>query len=286
MRSASSRKGICEPATKSAITIAILVIIFIIIMGIVLGVGFYLFVGSTGMGNNHASGFALISPKEYTVNIHGALQSSGYRAGTYGINVTSGLKSITEDIPLNSLTNNTIRANITQKDSFKIDAVDLTKTENSTYSSPYKEIDWLSYKDSIPLYKWKNIDKLKGIPDLYLTEGGVFTEDEMKPVTELYFINNTWDKDVELVFIKMSFPNGKMPFNSTYENNTIAVYSPELEQQKYKITSTYGIPENSKLILVTRDKGDGDENIKDSFTVKEPVSRLYISGNRGITLTY
>ena len=269
---------------KPALVIVGIVIFILIIIGIISSVSYYIF-RSKKVENTDYTGYSLPSSKEYTVNIHGAFQSEGFKKGIYGLNIMSGLKSITEDNPIISTTNNTVRTNILQKDQIKVDTVDLTKTEDFTYNSPYKKLDWLSYKDNIPSYRWEKISKIKGIPDLYVTEGGVFTEDEMKPTMELYFIKNGWDKEIEIVFIKMSFPNGKMPFNSTYENNTIATYFPLSEKQKYKIINTYGIPENSKLVLVTRNKNDGDEKIMDTFLIKRPTNRLYIDGNKGITLT-
>jgi hypothetical protein len=208
--------------------------------------------------------------KEKRVRINGAFQNKAFKDGTYGVVVTSGAKVLNADSPIIATSNPSIIADISKNEALSIKVVNLTTKQS---------VEWMNWGTKITPEMWDKLDHNNF--DIYLTEGGIFTNKEMKPFTEFYF-SKKWDPTIKYALVKMEFPNGQKPHNNTVflDDNTIAVFEPS---KPHYIVYSYGIPIGSKLSLELRKKDD-QSILADTFVTPKLLGRLYVDEKHGITM--
>jgi len=255
--------------TKISHTTVIVVVCTIIILVLILGgTGLFLF-----RKKEKKSGiYSYKPPEKKTVRIIGSFLSEPYKDGRYGIIVASGPKVLNSSNPITSTTNSYIVAEIFEKEPLMIRVIDVNSGKN---------IPWMEWKAHIPPHKWKELDY--ETHDIYLTEGGPFTEKDMKPFTRIHFSPLFKGENIEFISLKMSYPNGQHPHtdNPKFEDNTIAYYVPHDQGGQNMIIS--GLPIHSELALVQVQK-NGIKEIIDTFKITDTVDELYISPVKGVSL--
>lgn len=242
-------------STNLAINCIAIFILIVVILVIICSLGYKIFNRKERKGSYNTS--TLKAPKTKSVRLKGSLQNSDYRSGKFRLHVRSGASVIT---PAEGITN---------PEEIVADIDTESKLFFSVTDSKGKLVEWLVWEDSFPYHRLSDI---KNTSILYITEGGAFGENEITPNTTFHLSGRTNIDDV--IFIKMAFPDGTLPYTNIEGDNTILKHTISSDEKSITVP---GIPKFSRLSLIVRDKNDGPEKIVDTMKLEDKMENLWIT---------
>lgn len=194
------------------------------------------------------------------VNLRSSLYDPGYREGKSSLEIQIGPRVLPQNL---TSANPDIECEINDNTRFYFTIRKIPSGE---------KIDWLSWEATVPNHKISDIEEGS---TLYITEGGLFSEKEKTPHTRIHF-SPRWGKNDDIVFVKMAFANGTLPYTES-RDNTIAKYNVGNVEG---VVTVPGIPEGSRLSLVVREKYDGKEKLLDTFRISQKIEDIYITNEK------